>query len=490
MEIPLNGNIKDISLVKILIQLNQLRKTGILTVFPSTGKKKIYMSMGNVIFASSGNADDRLGEMLLKAGKITVEQYDKSAERLKSTGKKQGAILVELGYLTPKEIFWGLKYQVNEIVQNMFLLEDAEYDFREGELPGQEVIALKVSMGDLIYTGINRIANWTRIRNEMPDTNSVLQLRENPLSLAHDISLNSQDKKILSLIDGKKTMKEIIDGSWLGSFEALRILYILWTIGMIEQTTPKEAGEHVRTAGPPEETASPEDVLKSLSEEEALLANINAFYAQVENMSLNELLQVDEKADSETIKKNYRRLAREYHPDRHLSFSTPDTRMKLARIFDALTKAYKTLGDDKRKAEYYQSFTTPHKAKEPAEVNKAEDQFQAGIAAFKQGNFWSAIDNFKWAIRLQPDSAKYLSSLSLAYSKVPGKLKEAEDVLQQAIKLDPFNADLHANLGLIYSKAGLKKRAQNSFLKALKIAPQHDKAKKGLEEINRKSGQS
>ena len=109
-----------------------------------------------------------------------------------------------------------------------------------------------------------------------------------------------------------------------------------------------------------------------------------------------------------------------------------------------------------------------------------DDLLKKGIKELKKGNFQGAIDNFTSAIKLKPDNTSYLSYLSLAYSKVPGKMKEAEEILLKAIKLEPFNADLHANLGLIYIKAGLKKKAQSSFQKALKIDPQHDKAKKGL----------
>jgi curved DNA-binding protein CbpA len=483
MEIPLKGNIKDISLVKILVFLNRNRKTGILTVSPSSVTKTIYMNTGDVIFASSTYEDDRLGEMLLKAGKITVDQYDKSVEVLKSTGKRQGAILVELGYLTPKEIFWGLKYQVNEIIQSMFLLEDAGYEFKEGDIPAQEVISLKMSMGNLIYAGVNRIINWTRIRNEMPDTASVLKLTDNPLSLFQDIELSSQDKKILVLIDGKKTIKEVIDGSWMGSFEALKILYVLWSIGMIEHAAP----EMQTRKGGADETrsgkASLDEILRPLSEtEDTLVTAVNSLYSKLRIVSFHELLGVDKDADSETIKNNYYRLAKQYHPDRHFAFADPETKTKLAEIFDALTKAYETLKDEILREEYYRSLPSPEQREENEESGNAEELFNAGVTAYKKKNFWDAIENFKGAIKLKPAIPKYLSYLSLAYSKVPGKLKEAEELLTQAIKLEPFNADLHANLGLIYIKGGLKKRAVTSFQKALKIDPGHDKAKKGLDQ--------
>lgn len=479
MTIPLQGSIKDTSLVKILVHLNRSIKTGTLTVSTPSAIKKIFLKLGDVIFASSTYEDDRLGEMLLKAGKITVDQYDESVDILKSTGKKQGAILVELGYLTPKELFWGLKYQVNEIIQGMFLLEDAQYEFREGDVPAQEVISLKMSMGNLIYAGISRITNWTRIRNEMPDTDSVLKLSEDPLSLFQDIELSPQDKKILSLVDGEKTIKEIIDNSWMGSFEALKILYVLWSIGIIEQAAvQKEALKPSKTRGKTKGVRL-NGILEPLSEENPQITKINSVYSRLESLSFNELLEVDRNADSETIKKKYYQLAKEYHPDRHLTCSAPDTKMKLSRISNALTKAYNTLKNDKLRAEYY--IASPQK-KTGRESAKAEDLFNKGVRELKKGNFPGAIDNFTSALKLEPDNTGCLSYLSLSYSKVPGKMKEAEEALLKAIKLEPFNADLHANLGLIYIKAGFKKKAQSSFQKALKINPQHDKAKKGLEQ--------
>jgi Tfp pilus assembly protein PilF len=77
-------------------------------------------------------------------------------------------------------------------------------------------------------------------------------------------------------------------------------------------------------------------------------------------------------------------------------------------------------------------------------------------------------------------NATYWSYLSLAYSKIPDRLKDAEEALLTATKLEPFNADHYANLGLFYLKAGVKGRAKSNFEKALKIDAGNDKAKKGL----------
>ncbi len=485
MEIPAKGNIIDTSLARLLVQLNRNRMIGTLSLTTALFTKKIYLNEGDVIFASSTYEDDRLGEMLLKAGKITVEQYDKSVEILKSTkDKRQGAILVELGYLTPKDLFWGVKYQVKEIIHSMFVVEEGDYEFREGELPTQEVITLRMSIGNLIYAGVNKIVNWTRIRKEMPHTDSVLKLSEDPLSLFQDIELTQQDKKILSLVDGKKTIKEIIDSSWMGSFDALKVLYVLWSIGMVEdqvsveEEAPREEGE-VRA----DDSVTLNDIFTPLSEEdEILLKKVDEIYSHISSLSMTELLEVEEKTDSETIKKNYYRLAKEFHPDRYFSSTDPSVKIKLTAIFDAITKAYNILKDDRKRDEYFASLLGPKQDEGVLDVNvRAAEQFREGVADFKKGDFWSAIDKFKWATKMATKNATYWSYLSLAYSKVPGRVKEAEEALLTAMKLDPYNAELHSHLGLVYMKAGLKKRAHAAFQKALKIDPKNEKAKKGLE---------
>jgi curved DNA-binding protein CbpA len=486
MEISLAGNIKDFSLSKVLAYLNRNRKTGTLIIKTPVFTKKAYLIKGDAIFASSTYEDDRLGEMLIKAGKITMEQYDASVDILKKTGKRQGAILVELGYLTPKDLFWGVKYQVKEIIYSLFQLEDAEYEFVEGEIPTQEVITLKMSMGNLIYDGVKRIDNWTRIKNEMPDADSVLNLSNDPMTLFQDIELSQQDRKMLSIIDGIKTIKELINSSWIGSFEAMKILYVLWSIGVLEEKEKereKVAERIEEKAEEAEEPISPEEILQPVPEEEEdFRRRVDEIYLNLDSLSANELLGVDESSDGETIKKNYYRLAREFHPDRYFSSADPSIKDKLTSIFDAITRAYTALKDDSKRKK---DVILPGKIHEEefSNVQKAEEQFKRGIEEFKNGNFWGAVDSLKWAIKLEPKKAKYWSYLSLSFTKIPDRLKEAEEALLEAIKFDPYNAEHYVNLGMIYIKAGMKKRAYNQFKKAMKFDPGNIKAKKGLEQM-------
>ena len=78
-------------------------------------------------------------------------------------------------------------------------------------------------------------------------------------------------------------------------------------------------------------------------------------------MNYYEILQVDEDADSNTIKKAYKKLAKKYHPDLN-----PNNIQSSEEHFKKINEAYHVLIDDKERKKYDQfgSEYIPRKAPE------------------------------------------------------------------------------------------------------------------------------
>jgi len=55
----------------------------------------------------------RIGELLVKSGIITEEQLNEALKIQKESKKKIGEILVELGYLSPRDLIWLLSEQAS-----------------------------------------------------------------------------------------------------------------------------------------------------------------------------------------------------------------------------------------------------------------------------------------------------------------------------------------------------------------------------------------
>ncbi len=471
---PLSGKLDENSLPGILTHLHRIKASGTLSLAKDSTVKNLYIKNGEIIFASSNYEGDRLGEVLLKAGKINVKQFDMAVKVMSHAKKRLGGILVELGYLKPKDLFWGVKYQVQEIVASLFGMTEGSYEFIPGEIPPGEVITLHMSTANLIMQGIKRIDDWTRISRGIPPMETVLRPTSDPLKLYQDVDLSSEEKIILSLFDGKRTIKDAISQSKAGDFEALKAVYVFFSIGMLE----KEGGKPQKKP----------KVMTRLEAEPALdrTAIQKAYFdAQIQNHY--EVLGLDSEASQEEIESAYQRLARLYHPDGQFTPGMEKLAGELGELFAKVSEAYAILSNDSRRWEYDLSLATvmtdgapaPKKTK-PKDAGKAKDAFANGIESFKKKDFESATVHFKEATRLDSSNASYFSYLALALLQRPRREAEAEEAMLTAVVLEPGASEHRANLGLLYQKAGIRDKARDAFEAALNLDPKNKKALNGL----------
>jgi len=157
MSIVLSGKLSFTPLAESLEQLRGKNATGTLTVRCGDTVKIIYIKDGQIIFASSTVVDDRLGEILVKAGKLTRDNLEQALQAYKkSVGiKKLGAILVEQGFVSPRDLFAALKTQVKDIIYSLFLLAEGEYQFEDCLPP--DILQLQINFESLIAEIIQRM---------------------------------------------------------------------------------------------------------------------------------------------------------------------------------------------------------------------------------------------------------------------------------------------------------------------------------------------
>lgn len=525
-EIPLSGRLRDTKLPTLLRFLQRNKKSGILIVHRNDLDKSIYIKNGDIVFAISKYPDDRLGEVLLKMGRITLDQYETSVRLLKQTGKRQGTILVEQGFINPKDLFMAVTHQVKEIILSLFTWIDGDYLFQEGDLPSEEVITLRMSTARLIYEGVHRIQDWTRLRRELAPLSTPLQITTDPLVLFQDLGLDPSSRQLISLIDGNKTVEEIFRGSPLKAFETLKCLYFMIAIGIVEAQTAEEVveakvAEPIRSseehplASPSPEPASinmeqeiqvevqeekrgdveerREELFKEKEEtEEYNKQKIRAAYDAMKDQDHYEVLGIRRDAPKDEIKKAYFLLAKAYHPDRHFQPGMQDVKDQLEELFQRITEAYDTLLMERKRKEYDLTLVmSKYGKKQPAASEETDEaravqQFQRGQEAIKRGDYREAVHSLQWAVRLNPKQAKYYTALGKAFAKTPRRMHDAEQNFLKAIELEPSKAENYIALGLLYKEGKLAQRAIRQFEEALMWDPENKLAKAELEQLKGK----
>lgn len=473
---PRRGILEDYSLADVLIGLQRSGRTGVLEVVNGSVRKKIYIKDGDMIFSSSNQDNDRLGDILLNEGKINLEQYNQSVELLKETGRKQGAVLVRLGYLKPQELVRAVRHQVEEIILSLFSLEgsSSEFEFKEGPLPSDEVITLKLSAANLIHHGIKKIADPQKIFNLLcVPMDAVLCLSSNPLNLFQDIKLNEEDKKILSLVDGRTVIKDIVSLSSLDELETLKALYALMSVRLIEVKAEDGANGGLSAADIIEE-----DEIKI---DEEFADKVEKIYREHEQMGYYGIFGIKQWASIDDIKKAYYKAAKEFHPDRHFYINSDTVKEKLNALFSYITTAYSALSNSQKRKEYDNRLAYKTAAA-PSKQETARARFKEGKAEFRKENYSEAFQLFGQAVYIDSTAAEYHYYYGLTLIRLK-RFKEAERAMSRALKYEPSNLDYLIEEGYICIQLGFRQRARSSFEKAIKIDPLNNRAAEGLKNI-------
>src|SRR5918994_3681127 len=97
----IKGSLKEASLPDVIQLLFLGRRTGCLALADRQNFGTIYFDEGQIIYASIVNRRDRLGDILVRSGRITPAQLQAAIERQEGDrDHKLGEILVELGALS------------------------------------------------------------------------------------------------------------------------------------------------------------------------------------------------------------------------------------------------------------------------------------------------------------------------------------------------------------------------------------------------------
>jgi curved DNA-binding protein CbpA len=495
------GDVKDMTIPWLFQSLRAEKKTGTVIFSRETAIKKVYFRNGDVIFAFSNLDSDRFGEFLLRSNKLTPAQFDASMELTKKTGKKLGAILVELGFISPQDLVAGVKEQVKEIILSLFTWRDGRYIFDESPLPASDIVPLQMSIGNLIIEGI-RGQDWQVVRKSLPPLKTKLRTAADPSFLFQSADLEQDQQAILPLIDGNRSIEELCSLSGLGDFNTLKAIYALLALKMADKGAVKTEQEMkaARTAMQEAAAAGQRKTAENALREPGLTTApvtrqmIQEALVAMKHQDHYQVLGVARSASPQELKKAYFRLAKTYHPDRHFEAEMSDMKESLEALFTGIHNAYQTLNDPEQRRNYDNDPAgkpapgAHYEEKRPEEyvenysekAGRAAAYFRAGMKDFNVGNFWGAAEAFASATRLDPVKSDYFYHYGISLTRIPRRRHEAEENLKKAIEINPLNPEYHLELGTLYLHSGLKSKALDVFNDAFRQNPASHKLREAI----------
>jgi len=233
-ELTIRGEIETSSVPELLRSLLGSGETGILTLRRGDATKSIFIQQGRVVYAASNNADERLGESLVIRGKITARQFLEASKMIRP-GRRLGGILVEMEALDSEDLMPSVEQQVHDILMELFDWTHGEYELVIKDMDPDQVLSLHISTENLILEGIRRSRSFSQVIRGIGDIDAVLE-PSGTTDVLYKLDLTAEEQEILSHVNGRATVEQICDVSYLSNFETCRILWALKVLGVIRRS--------------------------------------------------------------------------------------------------------------------------------------------------------------------------------------------------------------------------------------------------------------
>ena len=227
----IKGSLKEASLPDVIQLLFLGRRTGCLALADRHNFGTIYFEEGHIVYAAIVNRRDRLGDILVKSGRITAETLQQAITKQESDREhKVGEILVQLGALKREELESYMRLQIEEAVYYLFTWTAGTFNFEAGVRPEQEDFLVRINPEMLLLEGARRVDEWSLIEKKIPSFDLIFSV--DPTHLGESApELSAEQLRLVPLLDGTRDVQAIVDESGLVEFEVGKALFGLITAG-------------------------------------------------------------------------------------------------------------------------------------------------------------------------------------------------------------------------------------------------------------------
>jgi curved DNA-binding protein CbpA len=296
------------------------------------------------------------------------------------------------------------------------------------------------------------------------------------------LGLQPEDYFVLTRVDGRTTLKQLLLISGFPEAKALAIVRHLHDLGAIYFEGDKRRGPVPEPA--PEVESAPIAIDESLlavagvdlsdTQKRAILSK----HASLHAVSFFSVLGVPRDFDRRALKEAYRRLSKEYHPDRFGRRALGPFKALLAEIFEVVLVAYETLGDPERRNAYVASLagrpTTPPSVRpliSEAARERARAVYEEACHHQVVGELDKALPEFAQALAIDPQP-RWLRRAAEAALKAQ-ELRLAEEYAKRGTELDPHNAMAHRILAKVLRALGRVPEARRELELAVRLDPEN-----------------
>lgn len=231
----IEGTLKELGIQDVLQLLQLTGKTGELAVESERHRDEVHVHLdgGAIVFATRKRSSRRLGQLLIRAGKLTERELKHALETQKrEPSQRLGRILIEMGSVKAEELARLIRFQIEETIYDILGWTDGVFRFEEREEVERGDVDVRVRVESLLMEGARRIDEWSRLESRIPNADAIPVLASMDEAGPATLELHPEDWEVLAEIDGERDLRQIAADLGRSSFDVARIVYGLVSAGV------------------------------------------------------------------------------------------------------------------------------------------------------------------------------------------------------------------------------------------------------------------
>lgn len=226
----LEGTLDAFSLPDIFQLLSFTKKTGTLHLRRDNAHGAVHLREGAVTGARADVARQELGRRLLGSGLVDDEALAAAAEELAGDdGLSLAQLLAEKGGLDVEQVKAVAAEQATDAVFSLLRWTEGEFAFVMDEVDPDDLGA-SVPVDQVVAEGQRRLAAWAELVEQVPAPDSVVTVNPVPAS---DPSASRDEWALLSMVDGQRTVADLVNLSGRGEYGVVSALAGLVSRGLL-----------------------------------------------------------------------------------------------------------------------------------------------------------------------------------------------------------------------------------------------------------------
>jgi hypothetical protein len=228
----LQGTVESFGLSEIFQLIEHQGKSGTLQIHTNEGVARIRFLDGRLIEAWSDKRSpaELIGGRLVRAGLVTPVQLGHALEQQSQNLRRLGDILTRMGAVRISEFQGILAVQHRETVYKLLRLKRGRFEFVPGSVELEEGVSLPMDVGGVLMEGFRQMDEWPDLLKKIPSEKSVYGRGEGATAPS---GLPDLLAKVLGLVDGVRTVREVVDLARAGDFLGWEAMVGLFGRGLI-----------------------------------------------------------------------------------------------------------------------------------------------------------------------------------------------------------------------------------------------------------------